>query len=42
MQVEDAMRLVRAAAEHEKQRQVYLRRMKALRTQLKNLEGSKG
>ena len=42
MQVEDAVRVVRATAEHEKHRRVYLRRMKALRAQLKNLEGSKG
>lgn len=40
-QVEEAVRLVRAAAEHEKLRQQHLRRMKTLRAQLESLEGTK-
>lgn len=42
LQVAEAVRLVRAAAEHEKFRREYLRRMKVLRLQLKKLEGNKG
>lgn len=38
-QVEEAVRLVRAAAEHEKLRWEHLRRMKTLRAQLERLEG---
>ncbi len=40
-QVEEAVRLVRAAAEHEKMRQKHLTRMKTLRAQLESLEGTK-
>lgn len=41
-QVEEAVRLVRAAADHEKLRQEHLRRMKTLKAQLESLEGTKG
>lgn len=41
-QVGEAVRLVRAAADHERVRQEHFRRMKALRAQLESLEGTKG
>lgn len=41
-EVEEAVGLVRAAAEHEKIRQEHLKRMKALKAQLEILKGARG